>query len=118
MKKIMYAKKEYDEYENKYFFNSIHNDIFMTKMYPDGYDKKIYKIKVTIHPNQVPKNKHSNFGIEYWGWIETGSDKFEMIQPSYIQFKMCFAYGYKVNEKKGEGKAYKLNVKEIGIVKK
>lgn len=50
---------------------------------------------------------------DYWGWQDTGKDKYCMIYPSWVQFTVCFPYGYEALEERGEGKAVRLLVVEI-----
>ena len=71
-------------------------------------NKDIFKIEVTIHPNQTPETKHRDFTQDYWGWVKKNTDIFTLVQPSFPQFSMQFTYGFKANEDAGEGKAYRL----------
>jgi hypothetical protein len=47
---------------------------------------------------------------QYWGWLETDSDYYEMIQPVRLFFDMCFTYGPKAEEDRGRGHAVNLHV--------
>ena len=49
---------------------------------------------------------------DYWGWYEDRDEKFLMLYPQKFLLKMCFMYGMKVEEEKGKGKAYRLEVVE------
>jgi hypothetical protein len=73
----------------------------------------IINVKCTISIDQSTE-KHN--APDYWGWYDlkekcwsTGS----LIQPSFVQFKMCFIYGYESEEERGKGKAYRLDIEEI-----
>lgn len=70
----------------------------------------ILNVECTVCEDQNPHE-----APDYWGWFDfkSGWQSGGLIQPSYIQFKMCFPYGYEVEEKAGKGKAYRLDVKEI-----
>jgi hypothetical protein len=49
----------------------------------------------------------------HWAWQDTGSEEFVMIQPSFPAFKVCFPYGYKVEEEAGKGKMVRVVVEVI-----
>lgn len=114
MKQIMYAIKS-----SKNYFKHMAHSIFQIKLYPKGYDKKIYKVEVSIHKiqNRNKKTDKDRNAQEYWGWVDTNTTEFRMIQPAYSLFSMGFAGGSVTEEKIGRGKAYRLNVKEIGVIK-
>ena len=46
----------------------------------------------------------------YYGWLATGEDSPSMIWPSEGQFSMCFPYGPKVAEDKGDGKPLRFRI--------
>ena len=74
----------------------------------------IIHVECSIHKNQkidsgVPK-------LDYWGWFDLEEFKWStggLMQPSHAQFSMCFPYGYKAEEERGRGKAYRLMIKQI-----
>lgn len=73
--------------------------------------KDIIQVKCTISKDQTEHKPP-----DYWGWYNLQKNEWEtggLLQPSHIQFSMCFPYGYPAEEKSGKGKAYRLDVKEI-----
>jgi len=46
----------------------------------------------------------------YWAWWD---GDFSMVYPSKVQFGMCFPYGAKVEEAKGNGKEMNVYVEEL-----
>lgn len=65
----------------------------------------VIKVRMMIAPDQTESEPP-----DYWGWWSYTDKRFHMIWPSKAQFSICFPYGYKANEKRGEGKAYRLIV--------
>lgn len=66
----------------------------------------------------VSKDQTEQKPPDYWGWYNLEKERWEtggLLQPSLTQFKMCFPYGYKVEEEHGKGKAFRLDIKEIKI---
>lgn len=62
---------------------------------------------------QVPKHiagPKSNPEADYWGWYDNERKRFTHIWQAYILLEMCFPYGMKVEEEKGRGKAYRLEI--------
>ena len=53
-----------------------------------------------------------------WAWWDEGLQTFKFIWPSKMQVEMCFAYGVKVKEEKGEGKLCPVEIEILEIVKK
>lgn len=48
----------------------------------------------------------------HYGWIEEGDRDYPtMIYPHESLFSMCFPYGYKILEEKGEGRHVRLTAK-------
>jgi hypothetical protein len=66
-------------------------------------------LKVSISPDQT---RNDFRGIDYWGWVATGAEIICMIQTNIIGLKMCFPYGLEKAEAGGQGKAYRLIIKE------
>ena len=46
----------------------------------------------------------------YWGWQDTDSEDCSMIQPTWVQFSVCFAYGVKAEEEAGRGRRVNLTL--------
>ncbi|MFA5732905.1 MAG: hypothetical protein WC934_13020 [Acidithiobacillus sp.] len=92
MNTIFYAHQYYD---NKLFHN-IFSHQKSTQMCGDD---PIFKIEFEVGDTDE---------YTYWGWLEDG--EVCMIFPHKILFEICFAYGYKVEEERGRGKAIKLKV--------
>lgn len=40
----------------------------------------------------------------HWGWVDTGSDTYEMVWPDQVQFGVCFPYGVEAEVKMGRGR--------------
>lgn len=73
----------------------------------------IYEVEFEISQDQSPvKDRHKT---DYWGWLNIGEeeDKMMLIWPTYLQFSVCFMYGVSVEEKNGNGKSYRLEVKSF-----
>ena len=116
-KQIKYAHKMKMYDSDEFFFTHIGNAPFHCSLYDDTIT--IYKLEVWKHEDQsIPTHEWSQIHIDYWGWVYTDKISFEMIYASMITFGMCFGYGYKKSEECGDGKAYRLHVKEIGKVDK
>lgn len=47
---------------------------------------------------------------DYWGWFDSEDGEFTFIWNAYFLLDMCFTYGMKAEEKRGRGKAYRLEV--------
>lgn len=109
----MYGHKYVKESTKEEYFCDIHFHQNMVKLYDNS---DIYQLEVTKHENQTIDPKIEKYGLDYWGWMDTDKDYFELVYPSYPQFQICFAYGYHKAEQLGRGKAYRLKVVEIGKV--
>lgn len=66
-----------------------------------GLDEEVSKIEVTISDKEDA----------YWAWEANG--QLSMIFPAEFLFNMCFPVGYKEAQRKGWGKAVRVDVKEI-----
>lgn len=90
------------------------HDFGIRPMFASIYGRKpddIVNVKCTISEDQT---EHT--APDYWGWYNLIENKWEtggLIQPSFLQFQMCFPYGYKAEEERGKGKAYRLDIEEI-----
>ena len=79
-----------------------------------GGDGRIEKLEFTLHEDQ--KTYDSERIHDYHGWIDFERDnELCMVWPSRMQVDMCFAYGPKVEEKRGRGKVVRLNIKSLGM---
>ena len=106
----MYAHKDHTINTGQEFFRDIQPTPKQVKMYGSG---DIFEVNVELHKDQTPETKNTGFGIDYWGWQRTIEKDLIMIWPSFPQFSMCFCYGYKSEEERGRGKAYRLSVEEV-----
>lgn len=92
------------------------HDFGIRPMFASLYGSKaedIINVKCTISADQSTEKHNSP---DYWGWYDLKEKCWStggLIQPSFIQFQMCFTYGYKVEEERGKGKAYRLDIEEI-----
>ena len=50
----------------------------------------------------------------YWGWIDNYGE-ITMIRTNAQTFGMCFTYGVAAEEAKGNGKAIRVDITEIGV---
>ena len=94
------------------FFNHVEPSKWANSLYPKGDDGFVYEVELSPHPDQV-RRKGDCQQQQYWGWLKTGGDRYEMVYPSYAQFSMCFAYGFEAEEARGRGKAFRLLVVEV-----
>jgi len=74
----------------------------MVKYYGSG---EIHEVEVSVADMRSD--------TPYWGWLDFEDDEFQFIYPSRHGTEMCFPYGSKVMEEKGEGKMTKLNIKAV-----
>lgn len=83
----------------------------LASLYGEDPDK-IVVLEVEIAEDQEkPKpNEHSNDEADYWGWLDTGSDRLSLVWPQYFLLNMCFPYGTDSSEEAGKGKAYRLKI--------
>jgi len=89
---IMYGHKYVKQSTKEEYLCDIHHAVQMVSFYGNG---DIYVLDVSVHPNQAIDPNITSYGLDYWGWVDTGKEYFEMVYPSYPQFQICFAYGYK-----------------------
>ena len=106
----MFAVK--DTRNGKEYFSSIKPSLRALKMYPRGYDGFFYEVDVMPDTEQSRKSVSPD-DVQYWGWLAIDDDMYTMVYPSYDQFSMCFAYGYRSDEARGRGKAYRLIIREM-----
>jgi hypothetical protein len=73
--------------------------------------ENIVEVEFKISEDQsIPPNDQS-MNPDYWGWYDNDSKKFSrMIYTKHFLLEMCFPYGIKASEDKGQGKAYRLEI--------
>ena len=49
---------------------------------------------------------------EYYGWVFTGCEKYEMVWPHKGLFDMQFAYGPEAEVKHGRGRVVRLDIRQ------
>jgi len=59
------------------------------------------------YPNYKPDNS-----VQYWGFYDIKKKKVSLIYPSWLSFYVCFPYGPKSEEERGNGYCVKMNVSE------
>ena len=66
-----------------------------------GLDLPIVEVRVTLNPEG-----------RYWGWQYAGkeSELPEMVWPEGFMLRMCFPYGFEIEEKRGKGRHVRLNI--------
>lgn len=75
----------------------------------------IIQVELTLHENQERPGSDDNKipEADYWGWLNSRDDRFSLVYAKYLLLNMCFPYGIEAAEENNEGKAYRLNVREI-----
>ena len=77
----------------------------------------IVEVEFVISSNQTPVEKNSvqkNDKPDYWVWIcKEGDIAQRMIWPQYFLLNMCFPYGIKAEEERGNGKAFRVELVEL-----
>jgi len=77
----------------------------------------IIKVEVFIAEDQTlppePQNDPKINEPDYWAWYDAEDKRFSLIFSKYFLLNMCFPYGMPLEEEKGKGKAYRVNVKTI-----
>ncbi len=77
----------------------------------------IVEVEVSLAEDQAipPPPQHDTKVNEpdYWGWWDAKKEKFSLIFGKHFLLEMCFPYGTKIEEERGNGKAYRINVKLI-----
>jgi hypothetical protein len=77
------------------------------------YGKKpedVIEVCLKISDNQEIPKKDNNMVVDYWGWFDNKKQNFTIIYPKRFLLEMCFPYGIKASEDKGDGKAYRLEI--------
>lgn len=75
----------------------------------------IVELEMVISKNQTrPVHKTGSFEeADYWAWLEEGKTDYYSIYPQYFLLNMCFPNGIKVCEDIGQGKAMRVEIKNI-----
>lgn len=82
---------------------------FSVDMY--GYKKNdIVFLIMKVSDNQEKPVDDRNKEPDYWGYYDNEDNKFTLIYPKYFLLDMCFPYGIESNEKRKQGKAYRLEI--------
>jgi hypothetical protein len=99
-------------YKDHYRHFGIHPKTAM--LYGDN-PSEIVNVELSVAEDQseVSAEEHTKKEPDYWGWFDENQKRFTMIYPKYFLLNMCFPAGVKPAEEAGQGKAYRLNVKEI-----
>lgn len=92
--------------ENHYYHFGITSQL--AALYGDD-PKDIITLKLQISDDQTVPETHMK-EADYWGWLKKEDDDFTMIYAQRFLLNMCFAYGIKVTEEAGKGKAYRLEI--------
>jgi len=74
----------------------------------------IVEVEFKVSEDQsIPPNDQS-MNPDYWGWYDNKKEAFSMmIYAKRFLLEMCFVYGIKACEDRGEGKAYRLEIVKV-----
>jgi hypothetical protein len=77
-------------------------------------EEEIVEVLMGIAEDQTrPEPNNHPEEADYWGWIATGEEEpTTLLYAQYFLLNMCFPYGIKASEEKGQGKAYRLKIIE------
>lgn len=71
----------------------------------------IETLKMRVSENQtIPEINGKYEEADYWGWYNNEDKKFDLVYAQYFLLNMCFPYGMEAQEKRGDGKAYRLEI--------
>lgn len=77
----------------------------------------ILKVEVSVAKDQTippPPQKDPKVNeADYWAWWDNDQKRFSLIFGKHFLLNMCFPYGMELEEERGKGKAYRVNVKLI-----
>lgn len=78
-------------------------------------EEEIVELELVISKNQDrPEHKTGSFDeADYWAWLEDGKTGYYLIYPQYFLLNMCFPNGIKASEDVGQGKAMRVEIKNI-----
>jgi len=103
----MYKSKMYAHKINS-TFNHFENSLEILQLSVYG-NHPCFEVKV----REVKKDEESL----YWAWKDFKEKKYRHIFPTKNQVEMCFPYGSKIKEEKGEGKLVNLLIEEVKEIK-
>ncbi len=98
-----------------YHHFGIHPTLAM--MYGDK-PEDIVELEMKVSNDQtVPPANEKDLSVDYWGWYDSEKNEFtKMIYAKRFLLEMCFPYGIKRSEESGQGKAYRLEIVNVGNV--
>lgn len=77
----------------------------------------IVKVEISVADDQTippaPQNDPKVKEPDYWAWRDNREQRFSLIFGKHFLLNMCFPYGMEIEEERGFGKAYRVNVKLI-----
>jgi len=83
----------------------------LVSLYGDNAED-IVEVELKISTDQsVPEG--TTEGADYWGWYDKDKGFGQMIYAQYFLLNMCFPYGIKASEERGQGKAYRLEIVNV-----
>ncbi len=102
---IRYCTKRYREQDGKTYYMNIFSHI-RTVIMCTMKDEKIYEIDINeiVNPAEVDENS-------YYGWLENDGN-ISFVYPHLALLSVCFTYGYKAEEDRGNGKLVRVKIKE------
>jgi hypothetical protein len=95
--------------ENGKFYEHFGISPKLASLYGDK-PEDIVEVEFKISDNQKVPPHDKSMNVDYWGWYDSRIKKFSMIYAKHFLLEMCFPYGIKANEDKGQGKAYRLEI--------
>lgn len=98
---IKYCHKRLREQDGKEYYHDIFNNELSVKIFSED---KIYKIDV--------REAKPDEETPYVGWLDNEGN-IVLIFPNRILLEVCFTYGTKAEEERGNGKVIRVFIKEI-----
>jgi hypothetical protein len=99
-------------HENGKFYQHFGISSHIASLYGDD-PRNIVVIEFKISNNQEIPPHDKSMNVDYWGWYDNRTEKFNMIYAKHFLLEMCFPYGIKASEDKGQGKAYRLEIVNV-----
>lgn len=103
-----YCTKTWMHYGEIPYYTNIYPSVEQVRMCTD-HAETIYAVDV--------KEASESDNTPYWGWLDNDGN-ISMVYPRFISFEICFPYGVKAEELKGEGRATRVFITEICEIKK